>query len=146
MLYRAAITSELAVQHKPLPFNTLPGFLASEYSLNVKKAGFFEDTLRNAEPGHVLGKIYAQKTNEFVPGREGAGKLVESEEKLAYYYCLETVLQYTEHKCKIVPAWISKSPGPLSFAVAKNSPYRLFLNNAIANVREKGTWLLLRSD
>ena len=46
---------------------------------------------------------------------------------------------------QIIPAWISRFPGVLSFALPKNSPYKPFLDYAVIKLRETGPWILLKS-
>ena len=45
---------------------------------------------------------------------------------------------------QVIPAWITRYPGVLSFALPKNSPYKPFMEHAMLRIRESGSWVLLK--
>ena len=60
--------------------------------------------------------------------------------------CLGDTVSSLQSPCfQLIPAWITRYPGVLSFALPKNSPYKVFLDIAVIKLRETGPWHLLRA-
>ena len=80
---------------------SLEGLLTSDYSLIVKKGGNSESAFTSANPDNIFGKLNSQKVSEFMPTDEAVVKLNSSDKPLAFYYAVETILNFKEFKCHV---------------------------------------------
>lgn len=99
--YRASMTSELAARKTSMPFDSLETLLTSSYELIVKKGGNSESTFRSSPKNSDLYKLNEQKVSEFLPTDEALRKINGTDRPLAFYYALETILDFKEYKCKV---------------------------------------------
>ena len=79
----------------------LEGLLTSDYSLIVKKGGNSESAFTSANPDNIFGKLNSQKVSDFLPTAEAVVKLNGSDNPLAFYYAIETILNFKEFKCHV---------------------------------------------
>ena len=67
----------------------------------VKKGGNSESAFTSANSENIFGKLYSQKVSDFMPTAEAVLKLNNSENPLAFYYAIETILNFKEFKCHV---------------------------------------------
>ena len=85
-----------------MPFDSLESLLSSDFSLIVKKGGNSQATFTAAQPDSIFDQLNRAKVKEFLPTDQGLDKINASQNNLAFYYALESILDFTEYKCQVL--------------------------------------------